>query len=101
MQRNLNNEDRSGRNQRTLIALAAGLVVRTKGQERFLPSASRVLQMASELRQIEWAKANSYMSSPGTGLPNNEKMVHSLCHDVLYPNHDRGYRGISLFLSEF
>ena len=64
MQRNLNNEDRSERNQCALIALAAGLVIRTKGQERFLPSASRVLHMASELRQIEWAKANSYMSSP-------------------------------------
>ena len=28
-------------------------------------------------------------------------MVHSICHDVLYPNHDREYRGISLFMSEF
>ena len=36
-QRNLNNEDISGRNQCALIALEAGLAARTCGQERFRP----------------------------------------------------------------
>ena len=101
MQKNLNNEDRSERNQCTLISLAAGLANLARGQERFLPSASRVLQMAGELRQIEWHSAQEYASSPGKGFSNNEKMVHSLCHDVLSPNHDRDYRSLSLLLSGY
>ena len=101
LQRQLNNEDRSEKNQCTLIALAAGLVSAAQGQERFLPSASRVLAMACDLRLMEWNTAQPYVNSTGVDLPNNEKMIHSLCHDAINPHHDRDYRSLSLFLSAF
>ena len=73
LQRQLNNEDRSEKNQCALIALAAGLVSLTQGQERFLPSASRVLAMASDLRLTEWNAAQPYINSTGVDFSNNEK----------------------------
>ena len=100
-QRQLDNEDRFEKNQRTLIALSAGLVSMTKGQERFLPSASRVLAMACDLRLHEWNAAQPYVNSTGADFSNNGKMVHSLRHDVVNPHHDRDYRAMALFLCGF
>ena len=51
MQRCLNSSGKLERNQRTLVALAAGLTSKTPGQERNTPTASRVRQFADELRR--------------------------------------------------
>ena len=81
--------------------MESGVATRTRGEERCLPAAPRVLQMASEIQKIECDDTNGYAESTGTAPPNNEKMVRSLRRDVIYPHRDRDYRIIALFHGEF
>ena len=82
-----------------LVATTAGLVSRTRGQERCLPEGSRVPQMATDLRKFERGATLSYVQSTGTGFPVTEKMSRIVRRDVICPNHDRDYRSIALPLT--
>ena len=101
LQRSLNSQDKTERNQCTLIALAAGLVSRSPGQARNIPSELRAKHLASELGGIEWAQSNKGSFLDANPHSFNEKVVASLCHDIQNTNHDRDYRILCIFLKEY
>ena len=99
LQRKLVSPDREERNQCTLLAVSAGLLAASLPSST-APDRRRVTHTALELRITEWATAFSLVDSLGAAKSVREKNLLSLCHDIVYPNHDRDYRSLSLFLGE-
>ena len=88
LQWRLNNAHRLGKNQCALISLSAGLVNRTKGPERALPSGSRVRKMEAELRNREREADQAYVQSTGTGRSFDKITVRIVRHVAIRPNND-------------
>ena len=96
LQRKLASAERSEKNQRALLSVAAGLLCSGTVSSN-LPTRIRVAHSATELRTAEWQTAAPLFESHGTAKSFHEKTIVSLRHDIIYPNHDRDYRILSLF----
>ena len=100
MQHRLTAIDKDGRNQRTLLSVSAGIVAQEL-KHKTAPSRLRVLCAAAELRLQEWLAASPISLSGGSAKSYNEMAIRGLRHDIVQPNHDRGYRSLALFLGPF
>ena len=100
LQRKMVPAERSEKNQCTLLSVAAGLL-HAESVSSNLPARNRVAHTATELRTAEWQTAAPPFDSLGAAKSFREKSIVSLRHDIVHPNHDRGYRSLGLFLPPF
>ena len=100
MKQRLTAIDKEERNKCTLLAIAAGIIA-CDLKHKTAPPRNRVARLAAELRLGEWQAAHPLTQTKGNSKSPNEKTMMSLCHDLVYPNHDRDYRSLALFLAPY
>ena len=98
LRRKFASDERSEKNQRTLLSLAAGLI-HAETSISNSPARTRVAHTALELRTAERQTAAPLFDSLGAAKSFRGKSIVSLRHDIVRPNRDRDYRSIGLFLS--
>ena len=100
MQQRLTAIDKDERNQCTLLAIAAGIIALDLNHKT-APPRNRVARLASELRLHGWQVSYPLTQTQGMAKSLNGKTMVSLRHDIAFPNHDRDYRSLDLFLAPF
>ena len=98
MRRELGSSAETEKNQCTLTHAVAASEWLNQRQPKRAPLASRVKELASELRQGELGLAKTITEHITTAETTVEKELVSLCHDVRSPGRDRDFRTIGLLV---
>ena len=88
------------KNQCVCVHLALGLEWASQGFPRRVPTKSRVMILASQLRKVEYQQAQMFMGKCPWPTTRNGAKIPPIAHDVMTSHHDRGFRDIHVFSLE-